>query len=124
MRGNSRNKRFGNRNNESPFGYTLDWNGPRRILTSTNYLSIAILPTIGSVNSKALRGALPRTENDKWYAIPFDFLSMLVGLIDGDGYISITQTPGGFIRIQLIFSMNMWELDMVKYIQSVLKFAL
>jgi len=46
---------------------------------------------------------------------------MLVGLIDGDGYISITQTPGGFIRIQLILSMNMEELDMIKYIQSVLK---
>jgi hypothetical protein len=41
---------------------------------------------------------------------------MLVGLIDGDGYISITKTPGGFIRIQLILSMNMEELDMVKYI--------
>ena len=29
---------------------------------------LAILPTIGTVNSKALRGALPRTENDKRYA--------------------------------------------------------
>jgi hypothetical protein len=84
---------------------------------------LAILPTIGSVNYKALRGRAPRTENEKRYAlnIPFDFLSMLVGLIDGDGYISITQTPGGFIRIELILSMNMEELDMVKYIQSVLK---
>jgi len=84
---------------------------------------LAILPTIGTLHSNALRGALPRTEKDKRYAlnIPFDFLSMLVGLIDGDGYIDITKTPGGFIRIQLIFSMNMRELDMVKYIQSVLK---
>jgi hypothetical protein len=83
--------------------------------------TLAILPTIGSVNYKALRGRAPRTENEKRYAlnIPFDFLSMLVGLIDGDGY--NTQTPGGFIRIQLILSMNMEELDMVKYIQSVLK---
>lgn len=32
-----------------------------------------------------------------------------------------TKTPGGFIRIQLILSMDMRELDMVKYIQSVLK---
>jgi hypothetical protein len=29
-----------------------------------------------------------------------------------------TKTPGGFIRIQLILSMDMRELDMVKYIQS------
>lgn len=46
---------------------------------------------------------------------------MLVSLIDTDGYISITQTLGGFIRIQLILSMNMEELDMTKYIQSILK---
>jgi len=46
---------------------------------------------------------------------------MLVSLIDTDGYISITQTSGGFIRIQLILSMNMEELDMIKYIQSILK---
>lgn len=46
---------------------------------------------------------------------------MLVSLIDTDGYISITQTSGGFIRIQLILSMNMEELDMIKYTQSVLK---
>jgi hypothetical protein len=32
-----------------------------------------------------------------------------------------TKTPGGFIRIQLILSMDMRELDMVKYIQSVLE---
>ena len=85
--------------------------------------TLAILPTIGSINYKALRGRAPRTENEKRYAlnIPFDFLSMLVGRIDGDGYISITQTPGGFIRIQLILSMNMEELDMIKYIQSYLR---
>jgi hypothetical protein len=84
---------------------------------------LAILPTIGTERSKVLRGALPRTGNDKQYAlnIPYDFLSLLVGLIDGDGYISITQTAGSFIHIQLILSKDMRELDMVKYIQSVLK---
>lgn len=62
-------------------------------------------------DSSTWRNSLPRTENDKRYLlnIPFDFLSMLVGLIDGDGYISITQTPGGFIRIQLILSKNIWD---------------
>jgi hypothetical protein len=30
---------------------------------------LAILPTIGTVRSKVLRGALPRTENDKRYAL-------------------------------------------------------
>lgn len=62
-------------------------------------------------DSSTWRNSLPRTENDKRYVlnIAFDFLSMLVGLIDEDGYISITQTPGGFIRIQLILSKNIWD---------------
>ncbi len=92
----------------------MDWHGPCRIphLLIISLFILAILSTIGTVHFKALRGALLRIENDKRYAlnIPFDFLSMLVGLIDGDGYIAITQTPGGFIRIQLILSMNMREL--------------
>lgn len=38
--------------------------------------------------------------------IPYDFISIFVGLIDGDGYISITKAPRGFIRIQLILSIH------------------
>jgi hypothetical protein len=59
----------------------------------------SILPTIGSVNSKALRRARQLTEDEKREAlnIPYSFLSMLIGLIDGDGYISITKTPAGYI---------------------------
>jgi len=49
--------------NESPFGYTLGWHGPRRILTSTIYLSIysSYSTYYWNCSSKALRGALPRT---------------------------------------------------------------
>jgi len=45
--------------------------------------TLAILPTIGSVNYKALRGRAPRTENEKRYAlnIPFDFLGMDIFLL-------------------------------------------
>jgi len=83
----------------------------------------SVLPTIGRVNSKALHRATLRTENDKRDAlnISYSFLSMLMGLIDGDGYLSITKTPAGYIRIQLIISLNMRELDFIKYIHSVLK---
>ena len=52
--------------------------------------------------------------------IPFSFLSMLMGLIDGDGYISITNS-NGYIRLQLIISLDISELNLLNYIQSVLK---
>ena len=53
--------------------------------------------------------------------IPRDFLSMLVGLIDGDGYIAITKTPKNYIRIDLIISLDMRDLDLINYIHSILK---
>lgn len=46
---------------------------------------------------------------------------MLIGLIDGDGYISITKTPAGYIRIQLIISLDIRDLDLINEIHSVLK---
>lgn len=45
---------------------------------------------------------------------------MLIGLIDGDGYISITNS-NGYIRLQLIISLDISELNLLNYIQSVLK---
>lgn len=87
------------------------------------FIYSSVLPTIGTVNSKALHRATLRTENDKRDAlnISYSFLSMLMGLIDGDGYLSITKTPAGYIRIQLIISLDMRELELIKYIHSVLK---
>ena len=46
---------------------------------------------------------------------------MFVGLIDGDGYIVITKTPKGYIRIDLIVSLDLRDLDLIKYLHSVLK---
>ena len=87
------------------------------------YIYSSILPIIGSVNSKALRKARLLTEDEKREAlnIPYSFLSMLIGLIDGDGYISITKTPAGYIRIQLIISLDIRDLDLINEIHSVLK---
>lgn len=57
------------------------------------------LPTIGVINTKALRGVIPRTGNDKskFLDVSYSFLSMFVGLVDGDGYIKATTTINGFI---------------------------
>ena len=45
------------------------------------------LSTIGKVNESALRGQKCRTDQDKlpFQSISYDFLSMLMGFIDGDG---------------------------------------
>jgi Cytochrome b/b6/petB/LAGLIDADG endonuclease len=86
------------------------------------YLS-EILPVVGKVNSKALRRATLISEHKKQQAfnISYSFLSMFTGLIDGDGYISTTKTPRGYIRIQLIISLNIRDLDLINNIHSVLK---
>jgi LAGLIDADG endonuclease len=46
---------------------------------------------------------------------------MLVGLIDGDGYISATKTPKGYIRINLIISLNIRDLPLLEYVKSILE---
>lgn len=87
------------------------------------FICSSVLPIIGSVNSKALRKAkLPtKSEEQKALNISYSFLSMLIGLIDGDGYISITKTPADYIRIQLIISLDIRDLDLINEIHSVLK---
>jgi quinol-cytochrome oxidoreductase complex cytochrome b subunit len=44
------------------------------------------LSTIGIIRTRALRGAKVRTDTVKFYAlkIPYVFLAMFVGLVDGD----------------------------------------
>lgn len=46
---------------------------------------------------------------------------MFIGLIDGDGYLAITQANRGYIRIELILSLDVRDLDLLKYLLSVLK---
>jgi hypothetical protein len=45
---------------------------------------------------------------------------MLMGLIDGDGYIAITKNRN-YVRVQLILNLHKRELNMLKEIQSILK---
>lgn len=102
----------------------------------SNIIEAKYLPIIGIVNSNALRKIKLRTsprrhglarrggtekERLDMLKIPQNFLAMFVGLIDGDGYIAITKTPKNFIRIDLIISLDIRDLDLINYIHSVLK---
>jgi hypothetical protein len=65
---------------------------------------------------------LIRTSSDKKYAenIPYAFMAMFVGLVDADGYISITNA-NGYIRLQLIIALHIHDVEMLNHIQSVLR---
>jgi len=65
-----------------------------------------MLPTLGFINWRDMRGAKPVENKSDFLKIPSYFLAVLVGLIDGDGYISITRTTTGFINILLSISLN------------------
>jgi hypothetical protein len=86
-------------------------------------LIIFILPTFGNINPRALRKVVLRSQNDKLYAldIPYNFLSLLIGLIDGDGYLSITKTSAGYIRLGLIISLHPRDTELLEYVKSVIK---
>ena len=88
-----------------------------------NFICLSILPIIGNINSKALHKIKLRTADERRDSmeISSDFLAMFVGLIDGDGYIATTKTPKGYIRIDLVISLDLRDLELIKYIHSVLK---
>lgn len=81
-----------------------------------------ILPTVGTVSLHALKkGRQSRLDKTEYFSIPYQFISFLVGLIDGDGYIQITKTSKGFIAIRLVIGLSLEDLSTLEYIQSVLK---
>lgn len=81
-----------------------------------------ILPTIGTVNVNALKkgNKSVRLNKEKYLSIPAPFISFLVGLIDGDGYIQITKTSKGFIAMKLVISIHLDDISTLQYIHSVL----
>ena len=90
-------------------------------INGSSYLENITLPTIGVISRQALiKGKNLRTDKQKYLIIPFEFLSFLVGLIDGDGYIQITKTTKGFIAIKLIIALHLKDLSTLQYIHSVL----
>lgn len=78
--------------------------------------------TIGKVNESALRGRKSRTDQEKQAflsSIPYDFISMFIGLIDGDGYIAITKNSLDNIRIELVLSVDIKDLKLLQHIRNV-----
>lgn len=53
--------------------------------------------------------------------MPSSFIAFLVGFIDGDGYIQVTQTGKGFIAIKLVITLHLKDLSTLEYIHSVLR---
>jgi len=80
------------------------------------------LPTVGKLNLRALRGRKPRTEEEKkpFTSVPFEFMAILAGIIDGDGYIAVTQTVKGYISIELVISLELLDAPMLYSIQTTL----
>lgn len=80
--------------------YGIDFN-----VNSFNDLCIfnfSILPIVG-ILGKGIRNRNLKTdlEKEKLLSIPYSFLSVLIGIIDGDGYIRVTKTMKGYIEINL-----------------------
>lgn len=84
-----------------------------------NYSS---LPTVGTINTKALRGKKSRTIEDKepYLKVPFDFLRMFVGFVDGDGYFQVTNSGKGSIRLNLVISLEIRDLPLLEYFKKML----
>lgn len=82
------------------------------------------LPTIGKINVSAMRGKKCRTSQDKLYfvsSVSYSFLSIFIGLIDGDGYIAITKSHRrDYISIQIVLSVDIKDVELVKFIKQVL----
>lgn len=81
------------------------------------------LPTIGQINWKALRGQKPITNKTPLLDIPYSFIAILVGIIDGDGYIAVTRTVKGYISVSLVISLDISDLPMLQMIQHTLGFG-
>uniref|UniRef100_UPI0030E2ABE5 LAGLIDADG endonuclease n=1 Tax=Daedaleopsis nitida TaxID=1140402 RepID=UPI0030E2ABE5 len=84
--------------------------------------SLPLLATIGTVSTQAFKkGRKIRLDKEEYLSIPYPFIAFLVGLIDGDGYISITKTTKGFITIRLVICLSLEDISSLEYIFSVLK---
>ena len=89
---------------------------------NTNYLLLTTLPLIGTIHANALKKTKKEAVKEKEYlSIPTPFVSFLVGIIDGDGYIQVTKTPKGYITIKLVISLHLDDISTLEYIHSVLK---
>lgn len=83
-----------------------------------------VLPAIGTISTSANKKGLNRNKiiNKLDYLnIPYQFLSFLVGLIDGDGHIKVSGSKAGYITININIQLHLNDLSTLEYVQSILK---
>lgn len=78
------------------------------------------LITIGNISPHA-RKKLRIISDSEYLNIPKNFISMLVGLIDGDGYIHLGNSGKNFIKLNLVISLNERDKPLLEEIQKTLK---
>ena len=90
------------------------------IITPSNQL-----PIIGKINWSKVRNVTPIDDSEKLrlLSIPQSFLGRLVGIIDGDGYISIVKSDKnrGYCTVTLKIGLLDRDLTMLNMIKEVLK---
>jgi hypothetical protein len=83
------------------------------------------LDTIGIISPHALKkGRKLVIDKKEFLDIPYSFIAMLVGFIDGDGYICVIKAKQKYIKICLVISLDIKDLSLLEYIQSVLKLGI
>lgn len=107
----------------------IPWIGPDQVelkpfdlITAEIYNNCYIsLPIFGIINKKANQKI--RSYKEKAYAqyIEKSFLAKFLGFIDGDGYIKITKTPKGYIRLGLVLNLHSSEISMLQDFSNILK---
>lgn len=76
----------------------IPWIGTDQVeLKPFNYQELS-LPIFGIINKKANQKL--RMNKDYMKNISVKILSLFKGFVDGDGYIKITKTPKGYIRLR------------------------
>lgn len=113
-----------------PFGQMSLWGATviTNLLSAIPYLGMDLVvlndylcnnfPIIGIISPHARKKIVNK---DYLKNIPYKFLAMFTGFIDGDGYISITKSKKNFITIKLVISLKINELLLLEYFKSVLK---
>ena len=80
------------------------------------------LESIGKISPYAVKkGKKGLIDKSKFLDIPYSFLAMLVGFIDGDAYICIAKTRKKYIKLCLVISLDIKDLSILEYIHSRLK---
>jgi len=98
----------------------IPWLGKSLVESKINI--IKVLDVIGKISPYAIKKGWKNEDlnKNKFLNIPYSFLAMLIGLIDGDGYISINKSKKNFIKICLVISLHINDISTLNYIQSIL----